>query len=258
MKKTLIALCLTTAMLASACGGGDGGGDTAGDDRPATTAGDGTARTPDVEAAEEGRVNVPEEGTYVYEYSSEQQNASTPDATPRRSKEGAELRREVSVSDDVITTADRTSEGSAVATVKRKIEEDGVYELSFETKTDQGTSGCTFSEPIRMIPIPLAEGELDAQPLEGEGGSCDGERTITVEGREETEDAEGVTWTTWRIEVETVVRGEGITNRSTDTRWFSPDLGTDIRVEGLAEFVNPEGDTVARASSTSVLKSRPA
>lgn len=250
MRPKVAALCMGAVLLAVACGNADRT-----PSPQATTPG--AVRTPEVSPAEPGRVNVPAEGAYVYDYESQATNAATPEATPRRSSLGAELTSEVSLADDVVTIAQQTTEGPAVATTQNRYDEDGVYELSYETRAGDAASGCEFSTPIRTVPVPLEETELDAQPFDGTGAGCDGERTVVVQGEEDVRDAEGVTWSTWRIEVTNIVRSTGLTSQSTLTRWFSADLGTDIRTSSVVESIDPEGRVTTRGETSTVLKSHP-
>ncbi len=259
MRTKLAALCLGTLALFSACA--DAGNDTAGpegeDGDPDATATAAARGTPAVERAAEGEVNRPKEGEYVYSYESESTNAATPTASPRRSSPDAELISAVNEDGDVTTTNEKTTEGAATASSQWRWSDDRVVELSFETKTSQGSAGCKFDTPIEVLRLPIKKEKYDTQEFDGSGTSCDGQRTITIEDTEDTKDDGGTTWSTWRIRIETEVRATGVTNRSTIIRWFSPDLGKDIRTETTSELVNASGGVSARGESTSVLKTYP-
>jgi len=179
------------------------------------------------------------------------------DSPARTSPPDAEWLSKITYDGDVVVQQDKTNQGSAVSTVKRRWRGDAVEELEFGTKTDKGSAGCVFDDPMVVLRIPVEEGKMPTQEFEGEGANCDGTRTITVERREDVTDAEGRAWPSWRIRVETVVKSTGLTNKSTDTRWFSPDLGKDIRIEGVAEYINPSGGVAARAESEILLESYP-
>jgi hypothetical protein len=255
MKKLLSALVLV--LLCASCNGGGGSQATDdGDNGPNADATPALATPRGVKAAKKGTVNVPKEGTYLYDYESERTSATTPNATPQRTD--AELSSKVTVSRDVVTVEDKTSENPAVATVQRRFADDGVYELSFRTKFPQGTSSCTFDEPTKVLPIPLKDAKMPDQSLAGDGSSCNGERDVTVEGPQSIKDADGVTWTTWRIEMTTTVKSPtGITSRNTLKTWFSPDLGKEIRAQSVAENLTADGQVAARGESTQLLKSYP-
>ena len=262
MKTKLLAVCLGLLLLA-ACGGGGGGttDDTANGSPGAST----SANAPEIDAtipkdvkeAPEDGVNKPLEGAYTYTLTSETTNAATPDAPKRTSPPDAEWTSTISYEGDTVVTKDKTSEGSAVSTVKRTWDDDAVREVSFGTTTDQGTGDCTFEEPVVVLKLPIEEGKLPKQDFKGEGVNCNGQRTITVEQRDDTTDANGRAWPAWRIKVETSVKATGLTKTSVDTRWFSPDLGKDIRVKGITEYVNPSGGVAARAVSEIALKDYP-
>jgi hypothetical protein len=239
MKTNVTAACLLL-FLAAACGGrgggdGDGGPNASAPASVSANAPEVDATAPeDVKQAPADGVNRPVEGTYLYTFKSETINAATPDAPPRTSPPDAEWQSTISYDGDEVVTKDKTSEGSAVSTVRRTWDDDAVREVSFGTTTDQGTGDCTFDEPVVVLKLP-----------------------ITVEQRDDATDATGHIWPAWRIKVATTVEATGLTKTSTDTRWFSPDLGKDIRVKGVAEYVNPSGGVSARATSEIVLKRYP-
>jgi hypothetical protein len=262
MKTKLTAVCLGLLLLA-ACGGGgtDGADDTANGSPEASISAnapeiDATIPT-DVKEAPEGGANKPMQGAYVYTLTSETTNAATPDSPARTSPPDAEWTSTISYDGDVVVTKDKTSEGSAVSTVERTWDDDAVRELSFGTKTSEGEGSCTFDEPVVVLKLPIEEGKLPKQDFKGEGVNCNGERTITVEKRDDVTDANGHVWPAWRIKVETTVKATGLTKTSSDTRWFSPDLGKDVRVKGITEYVNPSGGVAARAVSEIALKEYP-
>ncbi len=262
MKMKMTAACLGLLVL-GACGGN---GDRTNED---TTQGSPRASTPanapeidatipeDVEEATEGGANKPREGVYRYTLETETTNAATPDAPPRTNPPDAEWTSTTSYDGERVVTKDKTSEGSAVSTVVRTWGDDAIREVSFGTKTAQGEGSCTFDEPLVVLELPIEEGKLPKHDFEGEGANCNGERTITVEKRDDTTDATGHVWPTWLITVETTVRSTGLTQTSKDSRWFSPDLGKEIRIKGVAEYVNPSGGVAARGENEIVLKSYP-
>ena len=261
MTKLTTSCVLAVLLLASACGSRGNDGQGPGATPVATVQGNAPeldATIPeDVEEAPEGGVNRPLEGTYLYTLRSETENAATPDAPVRTSAPDSEWRSTISYDGDEVVQKDKISEGSAVSTVRRIWDDDAVREVSFGTTTDQGTGECTFDEPIVVLSLPIEEGKLPTHDFEGEGVNCNGERTITVEQRDDATDATGHVWPTWRIKVTTTVEATGLTKTSTDTRWFSPDLGKDIHVKGLTEYVNPSGGVAARAKTEIVLKRYP-
>ncbi len=260
MRTKFAALALLLASLAAGCGGGNDSNGAAPDEPGATSSGADQASsdaTPDVERAAKGEVNRPKEGTYVYAYRTEQTNAAVPDSTPRRSKADSQLTSTVSNKGDVTTTKDTSSEGPAVFTQRTRWDNDGVVDLSATLDSPQSSAGCEYDPPLQSIRLPLKKATLPLQKLAGKGASCIGERTITVEKEESVKDARGVSWPTWRIKIETVVTQPGLTKNNTDTRWFSPDLGKDVRIEGLAEYRNSDDELTISAESSSVLKSYP-
>jgi hypothetical protein len=202
-------------------------------------------------------VNRPREGTYVYSYASESTNASAPNATPQRAPEGAELTSKVTQDGDIITTEEKASTGPAVATARWRWSDDRAVELSHETKSPRGTAGCRFEEPIEMLHFPMKVEEFETQNLDGEGTSCNGTRDVAVEGTEEVEDEDGKAWPTWRVRYESQARGMGFTNRTTVVRWFSPELGKDVKTETTSELIDESDKVTQRGESTSVLKAYP-
>lgn len=259
MKIRLLAVAGLFSLLLAACGGGSDDGDVrAPGETSSARDGDEAVRTPDVDAAPEGGVNRPREGTYAYAYESRQTNTATPDATPRRSKPNATFTSKVSRDGDVYTFADNSSEGPAVATRRQRWEDDRVLEVSSEITANDKKAGCTYSEPIEVLRIPLKKEKLEPQELRGSGTNCNGTRTIAFEEREDVLDDAGLTWSTWRITSETVIKTDvGLTQRSTDTRWFSPDLGKEVKLEGVTEYIDPDGKVTVRAEQSVLLTSFP-
>jgi hypothetical protein len=259
MKKALTAIALVLLVGACGGGGGDDPGSADGTDAPQAPGATERAQTDegrpdDVKAAPDDTINRPVAGSYVYTYETE---VTQPSKTPRRSTPDAELTSKVTMDGDTATIAEQSTEGSAIATVKRRYTDEGILELSFETKTEQGSTGCTLSEPLTVVPLPLEKVELEPEPIEGEGTSCEGERTVSVGDAEDVEDASGNTWSTRKVKIENVVRSVGLTSLSTLTLWFSPDLGREVKTSSVAENINSEGGVVIRGETTTLLKSYP-
>jgi hypothetical protein len=256
MRSKLALLCFGLVVVASACNqADDDGGDATSTRRPAASQ-PAPGGTPDVTRAPEGKINRPRAGTYVYAYETAvTRPGASPSVAPQTSEPAAELESTVEFEGDVSSTADRSTEGSAVSTLRQRWEDDRVVDLSTELESDAGTSGCEYAMPLESIRIPIEAGALPTQTIGGEGTACSGQRTVTVEERETVADENGVRWSTWRIRVET--RTPGTTTTKTDTHWFSPDLGKDVRVRGVTELSNAQGQVQTRAEQTSVLKSYP-
>jgi hypothetical protein len=259
MRTRLFACAVGLALLAAACGGGDGGDQARSTSSPGGQAPELDATPPaDVKAAADGEVNRPTEGTYLYAFESETTNASTPTAPPRTSAPGAERTSKVSYDGDVVVTQDKIVGAPAIATVRHRWTDDGIAELEFATKTERGDAGCEFDEPFVILEFPLKEGKLPKQDFtDGTGANCNATRTIEVVGQEDATDAAGRRWPTWRVEFETVVKSTGLTLRTRDTRWLSPELGKEITIKGVSEYINPSGGVSARATSEMTLKSYP-
>jgi hypothetical protein len=263
MRSKLLALFIGLALLAAAaCGDGgstdDGVADGNNGGPSASAPADGPVKTPKVKAAAASGVNRPKEGVYEYEFASQSTNASTPDATPKRSSPDAELRSTVSYEGDDTVTADKTSEVDATSTVVHRFTDDAVLEISFKLETEQGSGGCTYSEPIEILPIPIEKTTIPKQTYEGRGASCGGERTIAIERQTTVKDAAGTTWKVWLIRVDTQGTSAGLTKKTVDMRWFSPDLGKDIRYEQSNDYINEAGAVAAHSEASSLLKAYPA
>lgn len=260
--RTKLTAVLVGLLLLAACGGGNGGeGGRASGSPAGEVAGDAPAidaKIPDdVEEAPDGGANKPPEGRYTYTLATKTTNAATPDAPPKTSPPDASWTSTITYEGDVVVQEDKLSTGPGVSTVKRRWDDDAVRELSFGTKTPQGEGSCTFDEPVVVLELPIEEGTVPTQKFKGEGTNCNGERKIAVVKRDDAIDANGHVWPTWLITVETTVKGTGITSRAKDSRWFSPDLGKDIRDEGITEYINPSGGVAARAETEIVLAEYP-
>jgi hypothetical protein len=261
MTKRFLPLCLAALMLAAACG--DGGDDT-GDGGDATAsaapaASQDSASGPEgLDTAPEGELNRPKSGTYYYDYESESLNAAVPDATPARSKPDAQLARKIGYKgEDGMAVGERTTEGPAVAESSYVWEDDRLIEGSFSLRTDDATNTCTYEKPIEVLRFPLKAGSYGPQSAEGEGDACGGTRTIEVVGEKSIGDANGTAWPVWHIRITTTSESNGLAVERVDQRWLSADLGTDVRYETSAKYINPDGGTSATSESTAVLKTYP-
>jgi hypothetical protein len=260
MKKALAAIVLV--LIATGCGGGDGTDD-ASPQAPGAPgesgepAGDGAqnARPDDVRSAPSGGgVNRPIDGTYTYSFA----GTNTPTTgDPVSAPEDATFTSKVSNDGDELTTVEQTSLGRSTSTTVYRWTDDEVAELSLETKSSAGTNGCKMADPIVVLRIPVKEGAYDEQTYEGEGGACNRTKTVKVVGRETISDAEGRSWSTWLIEVKTVHKPVGLIETFDEQRWFSPDLGKDIKTEVKTVGENTNGDQLYNAETSTLLETYP-
>jgi hypothetical protein len=209
-----------------------------------------------VDPAPDDGVNRPKEGTYIYAFDGSR-SAADPSAEPVSAPEDAEFESKVSIDGGVIETVEQTSYGSTVATTTYRWKADTVLELSIETKSSAGTAGCEVESPIEVIRIPIKKGKYTSQDYDGTGIACDRTKETEVLRQEDVRDAEGRTWSTWVFEIKTVGRSPGLTEEFTETKWFSPDLGKDIKTETETAGIGAGGKELYRAQTSTLLKRYP-
>ncbi len=115
---------------------------------------------------------------------------------------------------------------------------------------------------MEILHVPVKAETFPAQEWSSE--NCEGTTNITVVGQEDTQDANGNTWSTWKIEQETDYTfrsGQGTaTGTLQTTTWFSPDLGNGVRSHDRndGEFKNQTGTGQQFSSdTTTTLKNHP-
>jgi hypothetical protein len=259
-RQSLLALLLAALTVFAACGGGGDDGDDDGANASATPrATQAQASGPDsVKEAPEGEVNRPKSGTYYYEYSSESTNAATPDEPKATSKPDAQLARKIGYQgSNGMAVGERSTEGPAVAETNYVWEDDRLLEVGSELRQGEQTNTCTYEEPVIALKFPLKAESYGDQSTEGDGEACGGTRKIEVVEETTTTDANGNPWSVWHIKITTTSESNGLRIERTDQRWLSPDLGTDVRYETDARYINPEGGVSAASKSVATLKTYP-
>ena len=200
-------------------------------------------------------VNRPKDGTYTYEFTSESTNAARATATPSHAPPDAEFTSKVSYDGERRHRRTGRRWDQSVTTVKHRGTTTRVVELSFSAKTTAAPKArCNFDEPIdRPAASRSRKGKLPTAVVRrGEGVNCN--RTSGRHRRRRSDDSttpNGVAWPTWRIKIETITASRRAHRRpSTSTRWFSPDLGKDVRVRGDHEYINPKAARCAAHAET--------
>lgn len=295
MRKLIVLLSVFT-LLAAACGGGDEGEltTTQGTARPEATSEaepeptaepdeDGDAADDGGDAVEPGTqtdeggdqpestqapaepqgssgVNPPSDGTYVYDLEGSSTDPFNPAGPPREFADDAEATVDVTHSGDVYTSETTNSESPGVSTTKTKWESSRVLLLSLKTETGGGDFGCVFDPPIVATKLPPAPEAYATQEWQCKDSEGSGSTDITIVGQEDVTDANGKTWSTWKVETHTVFDFGQASGVQDDTRWVAPELGMDVRSEGSSEgeFELGAGQTQPFTSeSRTVLKRHP-
>ncbi len=221
------------------------------------TAPGGATAAPQTEPVAEGGVNTPKDGRYTYTYSGESTDPFNPSAPPERFS--GELVKEYSHQDNVYTEEQTNSETPGRFTTRTRWEATKIFLLSFSTETAGGDFRCTFDPPLTIANIPIKPGTIPTQNFKGEGNACNGKLDITVERKEDVKDAAGRTWSTWRTKVRIETGNSQFTNASDETTWLSPELGVDVRSDGVTngEIRTPTGSQKFSGKAASALKSNP-
>jgi hypothetical protein len=223
----------------------------------ATAAGGAATQAPsgEVPKAAEGQINRPKSGRYVYDLSGEATNPLNPSAPPEKFAGGAQTTSNISHQGNVTTDESTTSEQAGRTVSKTRWESTKVSLLSISIDTQAGTFSCTFNPPLVILHIPIKAEKFPTQTLKGDGNACSGKVDITVEGKEDVKDATGRSWSTWRVKVRQEVNSDQLTTKTDETRWFSPDLGAQVRSQATQNGTY-SGLNFSSKSNT-VLRSRP-
>jgi hypothetical protein len=221
----------------------------------AATAGPAATQAPagQVPPAAEGQVNRPKAGRYVYDISGESTSPFAPG--PQKFPSGSQLTTRITHSGNTNTDETTSSAQAGRVVAKTRWESARVLLLSYTVEQSGQTLSCTFNPPLEIIHIPIKAETFPSQNLSGQGNACGGTLRITVEGQENVKDATGKTWSTWRVKVRQEVKNNQLNTTADETRWFSPDLGVQVRSQS-----NQSGSfSGANFSSktTSVLRSYP-
>lgn len=192
-----------------------------------------TATRPPVSA---GQSNRPLSGVYVYTLTSEK-GAKLP--------AGFERIETISSSGDTYTSAISTNEGPNHVTYTRAWSTSGMTLVTSDAVANGGEQKCAYNPPIQEISLPFKVEKLPRQNWAGGPNfGCSGSTDVNVLGLETVTDGRGTSWSTWKIQ-EVTNAGSG---SSTQTHWFSPVLGVDVRDESASSSL----------TTMSVLKDYPA
>jgi hypothetical protein len=287
--RKLIVLLAVLALVAAACGGGDdeaelatraatptpaaedapepgeeNGETPAPGEQPGTGTGDepeGSVTDPEAvpPAAEPGQPNRPRAGTYVYDLSGQASDPLNPAGPPRSFPDDAEVQSEISWDGDIQTVVTTNSEAPGRTTTRWRWSADRLEFLSIRTQMPGGDFGCVFEPPILAANFPIQTGSLPDQSWGCEDSDGSGETSITIEGQEDVQDANGQTWSTWRVSTSTQFDFGQVRGNQESTSWMSPDLGVDIRSEGSqdGEFGGPVGAQSFASEQQTALKRYP-
>jgi hypothetical protein len=162
-----------------------------------------------------GQSNRPLAGSYTYTLSS-----TKGPAVPQ----GMQRLETVTISGDRYTSVIGDNENANHVTFVRVWSSTGLTLVSSDAVAGTNERKCAYNPPIRLIPLPLKVEKLPRQTWSSPDLACSGTTDINVIGQETTTDGQGKSWSTWKIEEVTNSGGT-----STQTHWFSPDLGVDIR-----------------------------
>jgi hypothetical protein len=180
--------------------------------------------------------NRPRAGTYVYDLIGLGETRSKVPA-------GSQLTEQLSVSSDTYTIEITNNQNANTQRIEFRWENERVVRLANETVIGGRRTSCRYDPPLEVLRIPIRQEEYREQEATG----CDETTQISVVGREEIQDTQGKTWETWALELHSESGGRS----DQATRWFSPELGREIRTDTTSE--TPEG----RNETSQLLRSYP-
>jgi hypothetical protein len=202
--------------------------------------------------AAQGGVNTPKDGRYVYDYKGESTSPFNPGG-PQKFQ--GELTIDVSHQGSVYQNEETTTVQPGRVTTRTRWESNRILLLYVKVESQGGDFSCEFDPPLLIAKIPIKPETFPTQDFKGKGNACNGKLDITVVGKEPAKDASGRSWSTWRVRVRTQTNTDQGSQSSDETRWFSPDLGAEIRTQGT--FKTQFGASKFEGNATSVLKRHP-
>ncbi len=219
------------------CGGGSDG-----DDPPDETSENGGS--PGDERGNEGgpearaQASRPKPGAYVYDLIG---IGFTAGDVPQ----GTRLTETIQADNNIDTVLITNNVNKNKRRVRYRWESKRVEQLSNETIILGVSRTCVYQPPVEILHLPIRREDYKEQTPQG--AACERIIEVSVVGTEGVKDATGRVWTTWIINF----HSEGGGRALDETRWFSPELGVNIRVESSSETSG------ARNETAQVLRSHP-
>lgn len=164
--------------------------------------------------AEPTDVARPQPGKYVYDL---QGVGNT--AVPI----GTQLTEAVEASGDLYTIVVTNNRNENAQRFQLRWEADRVVQLSNETSIGGERNVCAYDPPLDVLHIPMFAEVFDEQQFSNT--TCEERIEIEVVDGDSVKDANGKSWDVWVVEI----RSEAPGRTDMATRWFSPELGRDIR-----------------------------
>lgn len=213
-----------------------------------------------VQPAPEGSINRPRPGTYVYDLDGKSSDPLNPAAPPEDYAGDAEATVKIGQSGDINSAEASNTESPGVVTIRTKWEPSRILLVSLKTETPLGEINCVFDPPIEIAHIPPKVETFPTQNWKCSGEDGEGKTDIQFVGKETVDDANGKSWSTWKVMTKTQSTSPDFSISQEDTRWVSPDLGIEIRSDGKSSgsFKTQAGTTQNFSSeSRTVLKKHP-
>lgn len=151
--------------------------------------------------------------------------------------EGTQLTETISPSGNVDVIDVTTNRNDNKRRVRLQWEADRVVQLSNATVIGGEEKVCDYEPPLEILHIPMFSESFEEQHFSGT--ACEQTVQISVLDIDTVKDATGRNWPVWQIEV----RSESAGRFESETRWFSPELGRDIRVETTTQTGESESQT---------------
>jgi hypothetical protein len=207
--------------------------------------------------AAQGGVNLPKDGKYLYTLEGESTDPTNPSAAPRPYK--GTLTKQYSHSGNVVTEEQTTDQSPGRQTQRTRWESDKIVLLSVKVDSPQGTFSCAFDPPLLVAHLPLHPETIPTQHFKGSGNACTGTLDVQVIRKEAVKDANGKSWSAWRIHIKTSTKSGQFSLAADGTRWQAPEIGVDVRNVGSSSGQIGTGPTAPkfRGTATAALKTYP-
>jgi hypothetical protein len=183
------------------------------------------SRSEDVSPTDVAR---PKPGEYVYDVSG---------LGATNVPEGTQLIERLEVSGDLYNITVTNTRNRNAQRIQLRWESNRVVQLSNETIIGGQRRTCTYDPPLEILHIPMTAEPFNDQSFSST--TCESKIEIEVLDRDSVQDANGKAWGVWVIEV----RSEAAGRTDVRTRWFSPELGRDIRIQTTTDTAERQDQT---------------
>lgn len=156
---------------------------------------------------------------------------------------GTAITEHVTVSGDTYTIDVTNTRNENRQQVQLRWEADQVLQLSNDITVDGQRRTCVYNPPLVILHDPIRAEDFPKQRFNST--TCEQAIEISVTDRTSVKDRKGKSWQVWQVQI----RREHAGRTDEEIRYFSPELGRDIRIEQSSETATSSNQTVQILSS---------